>query len=48
MFVIKYNHERVIVMKFLKENKGAILFYLVIVISTLVMVNDVKQDMRTG
>ena len=35
-------------MKFLKENKGAILFYLVIVISTLVMVNDVKQDMRTG
>ncbi len=35
-------------MKFLKENKGAIIFYLVIVISTLVMVNDVKQDIRTG
>ena len=35
-------------MKFLKENKGAIIFYLVIIISTLVIVNDVKQDKRTG
>ena len=48
MFVIKYNYERVIRMKFLKENKGAIIFYLVIIISTLVIVNDVKQDKRTG
>ncbi len=35
-------------MKFLKENKGAIIFYLVIVISTLVIVNDVKQDKKIG
>ena len=48
MFVIKYNYERVIRMKFLKENKGAIIFYLVIIISTLVIVNDVKQDKKIG
>ena len=48
MFVITYNYERVIRMKFLKENKGAIIFYLVIIISTLVIVNDVKQDKKIG
>ena len=31
-------------MKFLKNNKGAILFYIVILISTLAIVNDVKKD----
>ena len=31
-------------MKFLKNNKGAILFYAIILISTLVIINDVKQD----
>lgn len=31
-------------MKFLKNNKGVILFYVVILISTLVIVNDVKRD----
>ena len=31
-------------MKFLKNNKGAILFYIVILISTVVIVNDVKKD----
>lgn len=31
-------------MKFLKNNKGAIIFYLIIVVSTLVIVNDVKKD----
>lgn len=31
-------------MKFLKNNKGAIIFYLIIVVSTLVIVNDVKND----
>lgn len=35
-------------MKFLKENKGAIIFYLVILVSTLVIVNDVKQDTKNG
>lgn len=31
-------------MKFLKNNKGAVIFYLIIIISTLVIVNDVKKD----
>jgi len=35
-------------MRFFKENKGAIIFYLVILASTLVIVNDVKQDTKNG
>ncbi len=31
-------------MEFLKNNKGAILFYAIILISTLLIVNDVKKD----
>jgi hypothetical protein len=31
-------------MKFFKNNKGAILFYVIIIISTLVIANDVKKD----
>lgn len=31
-------------MKFLEKNKGAILFYAIILISTLLIINDVKQD----
>ena len=31
-------------MKFLKTNKGVILFYALILISTLVLINDVKKD----
>ena len=31
-------------MEFLKRNKGAILFYLVILISSLAIINDVKKD----
>ena len=31
-------------MKFLKNNKGAILFYVLILVSTLVLVNDAKKD----
>lgn len=31
-------------MKFLKNNKGAILFYAIILISTLVIINDVNRD----
>ena len=31
-------------MKFLKKNKGAILFYLLILISSLAIINDVKTD----
>jgi len=31
-------------MKFLKNNKGAILFYAIILISTLLIINDVKND----
>ena len=31
-------------MKFLEKNKGAILFYAIILISTLLIINDVKKD----
>ena len=31
-------------MKFLKNNKGAILFYAVIIISSFILINDVKKD----
>ncbi len=31
-------------MKFLKNNKGVILFYAIILISTLLIANDVKKD----
>ena len=31
-------------MKFLKNNKGVILFYVLILVSTLVLVNDAKKD----
>ena len=31
-------------MKFLKNNKGAIIFYLVILTFSLVIINDVKND----
>lgn len=31
-------------MNFFKRNKGAILFYLVILISSLAVINDVKKD----
>ena len=31
-------------MKFLKENKGVIIFYAIIIISSLVLINDVKKD----
>ena len=31
-------------MKFLKNNKGAILFYMVILFFSLVIINDVKKD----
>ena len=44
MYVIEYNHERDDNMKFLKNNKGAILFYMVILIFSLILINDVKKD----
>ena len=31
-------------MKFLKNNKGVILFYMVILVFSLIIVNDVKKD----
>ena len=31
-------------MKFLKNNKGAIVFYLIIIVSSLVIINDVIKD----
>ncbi len=31
-------------MKFLKNNKGAILFYLIIMVSSLVIINDVENE----
>lgn len=31
-------------MKFLKNNKGAIIFYLIIIVSSLVIINDVEKD----
>ena len=44
MYILKCNHERVIEMKFLKNNKGAILLYIVILVSSLILINDVKKD----
>jgi len=44
MFVIKYNYERVINMNFLKNNRGALMFYVIIIFSTLIIINDVKKD----
>ena len=44
MFVIKYNCERVIKMNFLKNNQGALIFYAIIIFSTLIIINDVKKD----
>lgn len=32
------------IMSFLKNNKGAILFYVILLISTLVIINDVEKD----
>ena len=31
-------------MKILKNNKGVIIFYALILVSTLVLINDVKKD----
>ena len=31
-------------MKFLKNNKGVILFYGLVLVSTLVLINDAKKD----
>ena len=31
-------------MKFLKNNKGVIVFYVLVLVSTLVLINDVKKD----
>lgn len=31
-------------MKFLKNNKGVIIFYALVLVSTLVLINDVKKD----
>ena len=31
-------------MKFLKNNKGVILFYCLVLVSTLVLINDAKKD----
>ena len=31
-------------MNYLKNNKGAILFYVIILVSSLVLINDVKKD----
>ena len=45
MFMIRYNQEReVIGMKFIMKNKGVLLFYLIIVVSSLIIINDVERD----
>lgn len=31
-------------MKFVKNNKGVIVFYALVLVSTLVLINDVKKD----
>ena len=31
-------------MKFVKNNKGVIVFYALVLVSTLVVINDVKKD----
>lgn len=45
MFMIRYNQEReVIGMKFIMKNKGVLLFYLIIIVSSLIIINDVERD----
>lgn len=45
MFIIRYNQEReVIGMKFIMKNKGVLLFYLIIIVSSLIIINDVERD----
>ena len=45
MFMIRYNQEReVIGMKFIMKNKGVLLFYLIIIVSSLIIINDVQRD----
>jgi len=31
-------------MNFLKNNRGALMFYVIIIFSTLIIINDVKKD----
>lgn len=31
-------------MEFLKNNKGAILFYMILIVSTFILINDVKKE----
>ena len=43
--VSRYNQEReVIGMKFIMKNKGVLLFYLIIIVSSLIIINDVERD----
>lgn len=43
--MIRYNQEReVIGMKFIMKNKGVLLFYLIIIVSSLIIINDVERD----
>lgn len=35
-------------MSILKENKGVIIFYIVLAITTLILVNDVKMENLNG
>ena len=45
MFMIRYNQEReVIGMKFIMKNKAVLLFYLIIIVSSLIIINDVERD----
>ena len=45
MFMIRYNQEReVIGMQFIMKNKGVLLFYLIIIVSSLIIINDVERD----
>ena len=45
MFMIRYNQEReVIGMKFIMKNKGVLIFYLIIIVSSLIIINDVERD----
>lgn len=45
MFIVKYNQEReVIGMKFIMRNKGVLLFYLIIIVASLIIINDVEKD----
>ncbi len=44
MITYKQNERKVIGMKFIMQNKGVLLFYLIIIVASLIIINDVEKD----